>query len=115
MKKTILIGFAFSLLATTALAQEDFTSEGNTNVTGVLLGFKASNNVTVACNSDVQTYAATSDHLNGTRIYGTASGDPLIYFNEADKTAGTLDAGDTLGTTASDSDAFVDATNWSAL
>jgi len=115
MKKVILIGFALSLLSTSAFAA-DFDSDGNTSVSGVLLGFKTSKQVIVTCNSIAQTYAAAADHLNGTRVYGTASGDPLLYFME--KTTdeiGTNVASTKLGTT-SDSADFVSASGgWSNL
>jgi hypothetical protein len=114
MKKIILIGFAFSLLSTGAFAATTFTSSGaDTTVAGVLVDFKASKQVSVIVLSAPQTYGAISDHLNGTRIYGTASGDSLLYFNETDKTAGTQATATDLS--ASDSSAFVNAAGWSAL
>lgn len=111
MKKIMLIAFAFSLLSTSAFAQQTFTSTANTAVTGVLTGFKASKQVVVACTAAAQTYAATSDHMNGTRAFGVSSGDPLIYFREkTDTEVGTnVAAGDN---TASDSSNFA---GWSSL
>jgi len=110
MKKVMLIGFALSLFATNAFAATAFDSVGNHGATEVLQGFKTSKMVIVAVNAEVQTYAAAADHANGTRVYGTASGDPLIYF--IDKTTdGSNDAVTAVGT-ASDSALF---SSWSSL
>ncbi|MEW6289306.1 MAG: hypothetical protein AB1545_05555 [Thermodesulfobacteriota bacterium] len=115
MKKIMLIGFALSLCATNAFAATTFDSSGGVGATTVLQGFKTSKMVEVAVNADVQTYAATADHANGTRVYGTASGDPLIYFMEkAEADIGTNKSADELGT-VSDSSAFVGAAGWSSL
>jgi len=82
----------------------------------VLSGFKSSKQVTVAVNASTQSYAATADHVNGTRVFGTASGDPLIYYTEkATDDIGTTKAADELGTTAEDSSAFVGVAGWSSL
>jgi hypothetical protein len=114
MKKVIFIGFALSLLSTSAFAATDFDSAGGAG-TGVLTGFKASKQVIVTCNSVAQTYAAAADHMNGTRVYGTASGDPLIYFMEKTTTQiGDNVADDELSTT-SDSTAFIGVAGWSSL
>ena len=81
MKKIMLIGFAFSLLATNAFAT-DITSAGGVGTNTVLQGFKTSKQVVVAVNALAQSYGVAADHLNGTRVYGSISGDPLIYFIE---------------------------------
>lgn len=110
MKKIMLIGFAFSLISTNAFAT-DFSSAGGIG-TGVLAGFKASKQVIVACSAAAQTYAAGADHMNGTRVFAVASGDPLIYFRDkTDAEVGTNVATDDIGTT-SDSSAFA---GWSSL
>ncbi len=87
MKKIILITSAFLLMAGSAFAEVVFDSEGGYG-TGVLTGFKASRQVNVACQANSATYAATADHLSGTRVYGTSAGDPLLYF--LDKTAAEI-------------------------
>ncbi len=111
MKKIMLIGFALSLFATNAFAATTaFDSAGDHGSTEVLQGFKTSKMVIVAVNAEVQTYAAAADHANGTRVYGTASGDPLIYFTDK-VTDGANDAVDKVGS-AVDSTLF---TGWSSL
>ena len=119
MKKIMLISFAFSLLSTSAFAADptSFTSAGGVG-TGVVAGFKASKQVVVACNSSTQSYAAAADHMNGTRVFGAASGDPLIYF--MDKTTAQVGTNVAATTTVglaskSDSSAFVNVTGWSSL
>jgi len=113
MKKIIMIGFVFSLFSSSAFAAVTFDSTGaSATVTGVVADYKASKQVNVIVASGVQTYAAISDHLNGSRIYGTTSGDPLIYFNETDKTPGTQATATNL--IASDS-TFEVVANWESL
>ncbi|MEW6518814.1 MAG: hypothetical protein AB1461_05325 [Thermodesulfobacteriota bacterium] len=119
IKKSYLIFgtlFLFACGVGTASAAT-FDASGTTTTLGhdpsVLTGFKASKQIEVAVNASAQSYAAASDHLSGTRIFGTASGDPLIYYME--KTPSDANqAADELGTT-SDSSAFVDVAGWSSL
>ena len=113
MKKIIVIAFAFSLISTSAFAANTFTSDGaSTAVEGVLAGFKTSKLVAVTCNSVLQSYAATSDHVNGTRIFGVASGDPLLYYK--DKTDTELASGSNVTGANADTDSATVST-WSKL
>lgn len=113
MKKIIIVSFLSIFFASPILAATTFDSSGaSATVNGVLADFKSSKQVNVIASSAAQTYAAIADHLNGTRIFGSSSGDSLIYFNENDKTAGTQATATELS--ASDSSAFTGA-NWSSL
>ena len=113
MKRLIMIGCALtlSLIATSAFATASFTSNGGSanNTTGVLKEFKTSKNVTLLVKASDQSYAAKSKHENGNRTFGSASGDPLIYYNESTAVGTALTSADL---TASDSSAF---SGWSSL
>lgn len=121
-KYTLIFGSLFLLtcgVGSASAASATFTSEGTTtdlaHDPSVLTGFKTSKQVTVAVNASKQSYAAAADHINGTRVFGTASGDPLIYyFEKATGDVGTTQAAAELAD-ASDSSAFVDAAGWSSL
>jgi len=88
MKKILTLCMVFSLCSTAAFAAGgSFTSSGPasgiTGITGSALNeFKASANVQVRCNAVAASYGAASDHLNGNRVYGTKSGDALIYYQD---------------------------------
>lgn len=90
MKKILLIGFALSFFTATASAATVWESSGPTGEdipeNSALSNFKVSTNVRLACASENTAYAVVSDHMNGTRTYGSTAGDSLIYFQE--KTAG---------------------------
>lgn len=111
----MLISCAFSLLATNAFAAATLiTSDGGAGASTVLQGFKASKLVTVAVNAETQSYGAAADHANGTRVFGTISGDPLIYFQDkAEADIGTTKAADLIGgIDGSDSTAL---SSWTSL
>jgi len=109
MKKIMLVGFALSFLATNAFAAAtEITSDGGKGANAVLQGFKASKQVVVAVNAEVQSYGVAADHMNGTRVYASISGDPLIYYAEK--------ATDDIGTnTAATALSAIDGTDSAAL
>jgi len=106
----LIVGFVLSL-STFSFAETVFTTTGpDTAKTGVLNDFKASNKVEVHGLGNTIGYAATSGHLNGDKLYGSASNDSIIY--KADRVAGEATI---VVPGASDSSAFVGATGWSPL
>ncbi len=66
-----------------------------------------SNNVSLGIAYSANTYAATTKHLNGTKMYGSSAGDTKIFFQ--DSTTGTL----VTAPGNSDSSAF--SSGWSSL
>lgn len=110
MKKIVILTVAFVFVCVPAFIGYDSAASWSCDATGgadcKIEGWKASNNVTVNVNSVVQSYAATSGHLNGDRTFGTASDSPKIYYTTKDKGA-TPPA-----PSASDSSAF---SGWSSL
>ena len=49
------------------------------------LDFKCSKNVRINCNSDGQSYAATSGHYSGNKAYGVSSDSSVVYYTDKDK------------------------------
>lgn len=86
MKKIMSVGLAISFLSTAAFAQETWVSGAAgsaTNLSGTALeSFRTSKEVRLACTSGASSYAVVSDHLNGTRTFGSTAGDSLIYFQD---------------------------------
>jgi hypothetical protein len=107
--------FLLGSISLASAAATTFTSSGPslTTLTGVLADFKASKNVEVAVNADVDTYAATSDHMNGNRVYASASGDPLLYFQEKTTTEIGSNVAATKVSTTTDTSLF--SSGWSSL
>ena len=89
------------------------TATGETSITVGTAGAPAqttlnsSSNVMMTYNGDAQSYGITTQHLNGTRIFGSGSGSPAIYYTETGKTAGT--------NTASDPTSVFSAGSWTAM
>lgn len=116
MKKILFAAAIVSLLAPSFAFAASATPAPGAQVTGTRtnnnpqpLG-QLSNNVTLTVNYSSSSYAVATKHLNGTKIYGTSSGDTKIFFK--DGTAGTALLNTDLGT-ASDSGAFT--SGWSSL
>ena len=92
MKKIIFLFVVIGLVLTfssAVFAAETFTNTGNANVSDIMADFKTSKNVTLISTAGLSSYAAVSSHLNGGKVYGSSSGDALIFTLDNDKTAGT--------------------------
>ncbi|MDY0213499.1 MAG: hypothetical protein RBR06_10895 [Desulfuromonadaceae bacterium] len=116
MKKIILLALIAVLTMTgSVLAETVFDKDGiDTKITGtsILNDFKTSNNVTLIALSGAGSYAAVSSHLNGDRVFGSSSGDSILYRSVVGKDAG---AKYTTAPSVSDSAEFADDTEWTAL
>jgi hypothetical protein len=108
-----LLGFPLAAMsATTFTGNAEPTGE---DVTGIINQFRTSTNVTLIALGTTSTYAAVAGHLNGTREFGSSSGDSKLYWQSKEVGAVTQTA-----PTESDSSAFVGddgkpADGWSAL
>nr|WP_320050589.1 hypothetical protein [uncultured Desulfuromonas sp.] len=112
MKKLVFLVVLCAALTmtTSAFASLEFDEAGNSSATGVMADYKTSKNVTLVCASAAASYAAVSSHLNGTKVFGSSSGDSVIYTKNGGKTAGE---DYTTAPTASDSSEFT--SGWSSL
>lgn len=87
------------------------TATGPTALTAGGSGFAttatlhSSSNVMMTYNGAAQSYGITTQHLNGTRIFGGGNGDANIYYKT--KTAGT--------NTAEDPTSSFSSSGWTAL
>ena len=99
-------------LASTVLAAETFTDAGptSTDLTGVVKDYKTSKNVSLVAVAVPASYSAVSSHVNGTKVFGSSSGDAIIYYLDAGKAAGTAY---TTAPTNSDSSEFT--SGWTKL
>ena len=113
MKKIIYLMVVLSLLLTfssSVFAQVTYTNTGGTiSHTGTLTSgsvvddFAVSKNVTLIALSAPSSYSVVSSHLQGAKVYGSSSGDSVIFTLDAGKTAG---AAYTTPPTNSDSSEF---------
>jgi hypothetical protein len=118
MKKRCIVLFAVAMLFSSGaayagdLASGDVTAVAGVEVTGTKTGGitssigKLSTNVKLGVSYNTQTYAFTTKHSNGSKKYGSSSGDTKLFYLDEDKTV-DLEAPD-----ASDSSAF---TSWTVL
>ena len=118
MKKRFIVLCAVAMLFSSGavyaadLATNSVTTNGGVEVTGTKTGGivssigKLSTNVKLGVNYNTQTYAFTTKHGNGSKKYGSSSGDTKLFYLDEDKTV-ALSA-----PTQSDSSAF---TSWTVL
>ena len=118
MKK--LSSFALALcflffLPALSFAVTTIDSNGGQGTTDIVKQFKTSNNVNLYVIANKTTYAATCDHLNGDKVYGSSAGDSVIYFQK--KTDLSIDTGQhyDTGPSRSDSGAFTASGGWENL
>ena len=106
MKKlVILLTICVMLISASTVLAETFTDAGptSTDLTGVVKDYKTSKAVTLIAVASTASYSAVSSHLSGTKVYGSSSGDAIIYTLTAGKSAGTAY---TTAPTKSDSSEF---------
>ncbi|MDR2550379.1 MAG: hypothetical protein LBD10_09310 [Desulfobulbus sp.] len=86
MKKVMFVGIALLMSVGCAQAAGKKWEGGQpspiTDAKSVLSTYKVSNNVTLQCIASTFAYAAYSEHLQGTRVLGAASGDTMMYYQE---------------------------------
>ena len=110
-KKVILTGLAMICMLLMSIAPAvafQCTSSGCSGITNGSVDFKCSKNVVINCNSNGQTYAATSDHSSGDRVYGVSSDASVVYYTTKAKGSHW----DSSSFSASDSSAF---SGWHSL
>lgn len=107
----VTIGIVCIGLLWVSLAMARITCDSSgCNASSGSVDFKCSKNVKIYCNSDGQTYAATSGHKSGDKAYGVTSSSSLVYYTT--KTEGQ--EWNWTDSTHSDSSAFT-GSNWHSL
>jgi hypothetical protein len=108
-----LLGFPLSAMSasTTFYSNQDPSADA---LTGIIKQFRTSTNVTLIGSGNTSTYAAVAGHLNGTREFGSSSGDSKLYWQTKEVGTAVAEAPE-----ASDSSAFVEdgepKDSWNAL
>lgn len=113
MNKIYIVAASVFLIfsSTYVFAEVNFTTDGpSSDLTGVMDDYRTSNNVTLTCGADADSYAAASAHLNGDKIYGSSSGDSILYTKNEDK-----EPGDSLNISFANDDSGEFQSGWSTL
>ena len=80
------VGLSSVAFGATNVVTSGGQTEASVPTTSVVAAVRMSTNVTLLCSSGTSAYAAEAAHLQGTRTFGTTSGQTLIFWQP--KTAG---------------------------
>ena len=102
------------MISGSVFADTTFDSTGEVNgvvaANTIIAQYRTSNNVSLLTMATVSDYSAVTYHLNGDRVFGSSSGESVLY-----KLAAGKNAGDDYTTYPAATEGFASGATWDAL